>query len=1005
VQPTGRGFDFLANPRLVLREGVPWIAAGPESSRISAPLRADGVAWARIRLAAGTVAPPVPATPKREFNAGADGKISIGVDGAHLEFAGIRFAYRPELARFDCQRCRAATGFGDRVITMLGNDELMSWTRGADGSLRDPVRIPPPPGRPAAALWSDGSGVILETAPNADEARSQFVWDGKAWSDHRTSRLARRTDAAWDWDGEGTLKVRGRPCQIQFDRFPRLDFEDVDPAEDRRGAPLRSLADDRVVYRTAGGRWYSVTSSGLPEPLSESPPSMPDNAAVGDLSFTRWPTDGPFPRCTLAGMDGSSTISLKVESGLIRDLDGWDSSSELLRIADDRMRVRMRAVGVYREIQLKDGRLDLSPPRYLRDFENDRREAGLPLRKDGPLALNKGHGILCGELLLGVPGPKGLTGLDAGSAVPLSLSRLGGASTLEYVVPDGSRYRVQVDRVLDSIVRIATEPTIDRTRWEVSGGNIELVAEAKDGRRFLVEAAGVPPKPLDRKREDMAELVRSTDAGLVPQRADRGSLRLTRGGDRPLTVIMRQAADGLTLDHLDANRIGNLDDGLMTFSPRWVTRYARSGETLSVHSVVPAESGPKPVETLPLGGGLFARHIGSRGWELRTSEEPDAPRWDLERFTGPERTYLAGESAMFEAGNDWWRRSRLDGSIVERRVGADLASLANPTAFRDGEILADGEIRWSLDPDGTPSKIANREVAPRRLAKVESGPWTISLDRGGDDLSVAVVGRRMAVADGSLPIDFAVAVGGGRGHDWIIDRFGLHGSHQGTSRWTPHSDEPLASLGDAEPVRLAGLDWQGEIQRALPDRGGAWRLPMAEDPGLVRSDGRLLDSWTSGSRLAIRLGTDGQANFFRRPMASDPWFRYPSIDLGSACEAGRFAFDVPVALALAGSGDGSPPSACVRMRLGWERFEFGSGTGSSRFLLAEPEPVEPPYGSAPRDEWLTTSDLDLTAIRAATNDLGPISLAFPFEGRLFLLGEDRSAWIELGKRWRDRPLP
>jgi hypothetical protein len=1009
IEPASRGFMLPGKPQLVMRDGIPWIAVTTGTDRLSAPLLATGIVWGRMQSADGTVAPPLAALPKRKLEAGPGLKASVGEEGAWLEFAGMRFEYREELERFDCQRCRAATGFKDRVITLLGNDQLVSWGRGPDDSLRDPVRIPRPDGLPVGALWPEGTMVVLEVGSTPGDSPARVAWDGKSWSDHERSKLRRSEDAAWSWDDlQETLTVEGHSYRILPERWPRLDFEDVDPAEDRREAPLRSLEDGRIVYRTVRGQWYAVASTGLPVLLDAPPVPMSDKAAVGNLTFARWPTDAAFPLCTLTEEGGTVSISLKVESGLIRDLDGWDSLSQVLRIADDRVLIRMRAAGVHREVKLTGGRLEISPPRLF-PSEPESFELGRPIRDDGQLSLDGNHSILRGGLNLGTPGTRGLANLDVKSMVPLALSQVTRGRVLEYAAPGGSRFRVQTDRVLDSVVQTAAEPAIFRTGWEATAGTVELIAESKGGRRFLVEEAGLRPDPIERSRADAVALVRGPDSGLVPQRAEQGALRLVRDGGQPLTVTIRQAAGRITLDHLDADRIESLDDGLMTFSPRWVTRYVRSGEKLGVVSIVPAADGPKPVESLPLGGGLFARHADTGAWELRLSPEADAPSWSLDRFTGPERTYLAGDGSLLQVGDAWYRRSLPDGSIVERRddFKLELAALASIAAFRDGDILAGGRERWSLDSQAVPTRVTSEgaDAAPRRLAETESGPWKLSLARGGDELSIAVLGRRMKAADGSLPIDFAVAVGGNREGNWIIDRFGVEGSQQGMSRWTPHSDEAQESLGVLSPGRLAGLDGEGDVHRVLAVRGDVWRLPSREDPRLVRSDGRLLDSWTSGSRLEIRIDVDGQAIFLRRPVTSEPWFRYPAIDLGFACDGGRFAFDLPVAVSLASSGMGSPPSACIEMRLGWEQFDQGSSDGAGRVLLSEPETVEPQHGAEPRVEWLAASDLDSSSVLAAMAGIGPIRLSFPFGNRLFLLGEERSAWIELDERWRDRPLP
>jgi hypothetical protein len=126
------------------------------------------------------------------------------------------------------------------------------------------------------------------------------------------------------------------------------------------------------------------------------------------------------------------------------------------------------------------------------------------------------------------------------------------------------------------------------------------------------------------------------------------------------------------------------------------------------------------------------------------------------------------------------------------------------------------------------------------------------------------------------------------------------------------------------------------------------------------------------------------------------------VDKNEACMGGRFAFDSPRDLIRARHPKRGTIEACVALKAGWEWPE--EQEGGVEFVVEPPTEVPPEYGPVLHPDWLLGSDLDENSATPEPSESGNPIIWFPYEDRLFLVGERNVMWVELDKRWRGRTV-
>ena len=1009
LHATTNGFDLFAAPAIVLQRGAPCVAIGAKPTRLVAPIQNGEITWSLLVPEDGLAEPPLPRAPGLECKDAQGTVVRVQDSAASVEFAGVRFMYRPGEACFDCNRCLAATGLGDRIITLLGNDELISWSLAANGSLIDPRHVPPTPLPAARAMWPIDGGMVMEAASATENGRERWRWDGVEWKTYLTPRLARTANASWNFVGDDQLTLRGQTYRFQFDRWPSLDFEVMELTGPSPSESLRTERAGLVAYRTSGNRWFRVPQGGMP--ISCDPPQpVQDAFKLGTLRIDRHAEPGlTSPRCVLSSADAETPVSLCVDNGLIRDIDGWDSNCEIVRIASDRALIRMRASNVFRPVELHDKQIRMLAPVVAKQFIAS--DHGDPVRQLGRLELKPNHSLRCGDIDLGVPATSGFRKIDPAQFLPLAQRPDG---SICYAAHDGV-YSLNPSLILDSIMQI-DERQFSASAWRRTSRGLEFMATDNLGRSFPVEPMRIASEPTaDAGAQEcmLVEGMTTPDCYKATRSSNATSMTLVRAHPTPSEItLMSTEAGRIELAHTRATRIEADDAGFVTFSESWVAQYKPSLDVFRLESVVQAKNFRKPIDVKPLGGGLFARRTDGRGWGVRIAEDINAPRWPFGALLGAERTFLADRNTALETTAIWSRSSDLDGTVRKRWGDARAAPIATANAYRSGEIIVSDDARFRIGGDQAieQSKV---DVAPRDRGRFESmpaAPWSIVLAKSGSELQLTHRGIKLSLEDGALPMDFAIAAGAEDSQACLIDRYGTKRLSKSDEPWSAHPAEVRDSLAKNPPNRARAFVSDGSLRRfigtKLKDTPVALVLPHGTgiEFKIVPLE-KSIDSWTRGARLEIQLGTDGMVHFRRASASSTRWIAYPPIKKDDCCSVGRFAFDIPTRLLLAARPGGSKPEACVEMRLGWEWPTSAAGSRSGTALdVIKPTAIEPEFGPIARDQWLSGTDLTPEQLVDAESKAGQPIIWYPFIDRLFLVGDRSVVWIELGDRWRSRSL-
>jgi len=1010
LHATTNGFDLFAAPAIVLQRGAPCVAIGAKPTRLVAPIQNGEITWSLLVPEDGLAEPPLPRAPGLECKDTQGTVVRVQDSAASVEFASVRFMYRPGEACFDCNRCLAATGFGDRIITLLGNGELISWSLAANGSLIDPRRVPPTPLPAAPAMWPIDGGMVMEAASATENGLERWHWDGVAWKTYLTPRLARAANASWNFVGDDQLTLRGETYRFQFDRWPSLDFEVMELTGPNPSESLRTERAGLVAYRTSGNQWFQVPQGGMP--IKCNPPQPIQGAfKLGTLQIDRHAEPGSTsPRCMLSSADGETPISLRVDDGLIRDVDGWDANCEIIRTASDRALIRMRATNVFRPIELHNNQLNMLAPIVAPKFIANNH--GTPVRQLGRMELDSNHALHCGEVDLGVPTTTGFRKLDPAQFLPLAHRPDG---WLCFAPADGGVYSLNPNLTLDSITQLDTKK-LTASAWRQTSIGLEFVATDSLGQSFRVDPVPFSLKPTnDTGAEDcmLVEGTASPDCYKATRSSNAASMTLVRTQPTPSEITMLGADAGrVELAHTRASRIEADDGGFVTFSDTWVAHYERVANVYRLDSVVPAKDFRKPIDVKPLGGGLFARRTDGRGWSVRIDEDMNALRWPFEALLGAERTFLADRNTALETSGNWARSLAMDGTVRKRWADARTAPLAIASAYRSGELIVADKRRFRIGGDQAieESKADGTPCDPGRFEFLTAETWAIALAKSGSELQFAHHGVELAVTDGALPMDFAIAAGAGESHTWLVDRFGAKMLSNTEDRWSAHSKEVRELVANTPSSRVRAFNHDGSIGRFIgtnrAEASNALLLPRGPDPQFepVTLD-KSIESWTRGAELEIQFGTDGMVLFRRKNAGSSEFLEYKPIKKDDCCSVGRFAFDVPSRLLLAARPGGTKPEPCVEMRLGWEWPIAAEGSRRTTALdVKMPTAIEPEFGPVSRQEWISDTDLTLKKLVDAERKAGKPIIWYPFMNRLFLVGDRSVVWIELGDRWRSRSL-
>jgi len=999
MQATETGFDLFAEPQLVLQEDEPSIMVRSGTSLFTAPIRSGAVDWTVLAPRRATN-PPAPRALKRSFTTPTGTMIRVESNGSRIEFGGMQFRFIASDARFECNRCLAASASADSVFTLLGNRKLVEWKQNAQGALVDPRPLPPPPNAQPTALWTDGKALVVDSIDATGE-HILWRWDRTVWSPYVIPTIVRAPGARWDWHNNDQLVIDGESYSMAKHQWPLLDCEVIDLAGNPTSPCVRTDAGGVVKYRVKDGRWFQLRENRMPITCDE--PSAPKaNYRVGQLEFNRWPTAGNLvPSCKFAGIN----VSLVIEDGLIRDIDGWNAESQMTHITSDRVLLSMRAKNIYRPIELKGGKLTMLDP--LVDNTPNAITVAPPIKQDAQLKLN-GNNLVCGKVVMGQPSQDGFELLRPGRIIPL----LNKDDALDFAQGD-SVYRTRIGSILDSIERTRSNIKIASVNWESSDGVLRFVVTSVNGQRFQMDPRDRDLKPVSESRSGTLTSIATSDKKdcFVATKPNAKALTLQRSKPEPMEITLQlETDDKARLVHTEAKYIENSEGGFTTYSDDWVARYIATSDGYRLASVKRIESAAARTAIHALGSGLYAQRSADGGISIKTREKPDAALWPMSAFGPADRWYLTAENQILEASSAWTRISTLDGDVLKRWAGDHAKTIANDNAFREGKYIFDGANGFSVSTmDGVVPSDAKANNSERGRIKPDlARVWAISLRNRGADLQLTYLGVSIPPSDGALPMDFAVAMGSNEAGSWVIDRQGSACTTNRETRWSAHTTDVRASLAKSSGVRLSAIEADGKPQRfvASSRNGLPIKLALPSSPAgqLHPTSGTVINSWTIGEGLKVFLGEGDKVYFSRQLRDGAKWFSYPPIPRDQCCRFGRFAFDSPVRLILATRPGDSTPEPCLEMELGFEWPTKVDSTRGTVFQITRPTAIDPEFGPIPRSEWLTQSDLTLEALDHYGQSTGKPIIWFPRSDRIFLIGDSSVIWIELGRRWQN-PSP
>ncbi len=950
------------------------------------------VDWDAPPSRAPITASTAPRTPRTEMKLG-DGNpvLLVNETGAMFFLAGEPFRFLPDLARFECNICKSASSIDGRLVTLLENNKLVSWTL-VDRRATNPQFILDPPEPPTPLLWESIEGdLCIKTASPADRTNIWRLKNG-AWQAEFPNRFSAAEGALWNWLPETRrLSFRGTDYGFAAGSWPRLDFEQFDLS-----AAPRTTPEGGVLFRSASNWWYLLQGT-LPV-LSEAPSPLPEtNIVLGQLQIK----GGSPVECTLGG----SPVKLWVKDGLVPDLDYWRQDPPVVPLTSDTALVPVGESGAYRRILLRNGQLRLLAPELVPNpvplaFK-------LNLEQQG-LALGPGHELRVRDASLGTPDSSGFPQFNASTVVPLHHEPAG----VLKVVAKGRMYSMSTSaamNLLDSIVEAGDATEIVRTEWVMGAEKRPMFVQTRRDGVLLVEGPKglerAPPQTVSGAPMLVHDAMKDNSfiAQIQPER-----IRLTKP---EYDITLRKGADGkIALEHQQAGRIVASEGGFTSYSDTWAARYVVEKDNCILRSVEPVTEPERLALLAPkiLGGNLFAHRLQIDGsWSIGISQERPGPAWPFSALSEPpSRAYAAGSERSLEFGRNWRRITDTRGIVTDRLAVETPHPLGDINARRRGKyVLTTKGIYSTTSLEPVPENAALPE--PGSIPARQIGPWKLSLERSGAALAVSYDEIDLTVSDGALPLDFAVAVGAGTSGAWLADRLSVVGLAGEAAPRSRHTTAARNALAAHQPVRMAFIDSDTSPMRTIAARQGdpSSELLLANASGTALepiSAGPLLNTWTQGESLDVRLNDTGKVEFRRRDSAKQ-WQRYPLIALKDACIDGRFPFDTPQDVIIARNPKRPVEQACIVMMMGWEWLDQ-KRDGGVEFVLEPPVVIPPKYGPVLNSEWLSQTDLDAASATPNLSDSGTPIIWFPYEDRLFLVGERNFMWIESGNRWRDRPV-
>jgi hypothetical protein len=1022
LSPTERGFRELSGPELVTAGNEAAIRMSAATSSIVVPITGGSTRWNRIAFDQRTEPPP-PVT-----NLGSMAQLGDAWQFVRIEESGVvelrrgdrSFEFRPPERRFATTVCSTATAIRDRVVTATSDgDAVLLWSIEANGALYDPSLVAPPDGLRVIQLAPGESDDCFVADLTSDDGRtSRMAWREERWFDYEQSPAMAAKGARWSWNRSDELRLDGQHTyRLLKDRQPMLECDKVELGEGPAGDSLRSMPNGSIHYRGIGGQWFELLDGAMPampRPIG-APRPLDHRFAAGDLSFSRWQSSAKdAPDCTLQLNGVPVDIDLRIQAGLLQDIDGW-GSDPLLPSSTGAIYIVSPSRKTSRQLSVNQNTLRLGAP-SLQHVEVDRSKPFDPLttrRKSGAFTLSEAHEVQFETFELGSPSEHGfhIFNQDPRSMVPLGIEADGGL-----VVSVGGRtVRFNPKRPMDTVALVESGSAIVRTAWESDGGKARFVAYSRE--------SAVPGQEL-REEIDPKTFMRSaltplpvghlhcfgvSTAQCIEVAREGDGLRFDRGGPNSLSMRMlpRAIDDQLAFEHLSAKRIELQSEQLHAFSKSSVARYVRSGQKLRLLGVQPITQEARSVMSLP--GGLVARRSETGAeWSLRLADAPDAQVWPLSSLLGPDRVFVGAASGLLEASKRWTRIVAVgDGSVVARSPDGPGCRLAERSVYRNDSLLISGQDRFTIGRGGEIARVDSESpVPPLGSAQLRSNfGWALSLPRRDAACEIRFDEEILEVRNGALPMDIAIAPPPAGSSVRVVDRHGVEYLSDAAGRWRRHGDATRATMALAVPGPLRGVDDRGEVRRVVEVPDGAstssFRFPDTPDDDLQRIEaGVRLESWALGAKVELRVETGGTVRLTRINGADR--YDYLPVERIQACEVGRLAFDIPEQLILAKVPGTTTIDACVVMRSGCEWLDSKADGKVRAMSRTAPEAEEPEFGPVIKPEWLDGTDLDAAVSAAVGETAGAPVIWYPFGERLFLVGERNVVWIELGRRWRGR---
>ena len=1024
ISPTEQGFRELSDPELVAAGNEAAIRMTAATSSIVVPVTGRSMRWNRIAFDQPTE-PPAPVTNLASMAQLGDAWQLVrreGNESIELRHGDRSFEFRALEGRFATTVCHTATAMRDRVVTAAsGGKAILLWSLEANGALYDPSVVAPPDGLRVIQLAPGESDDSFVADLTADDGRMRrMAWREGRWFDYEQPPAMATKDARWSWNRKDQLRLdRQHSYRLVEGRKPLLECDQIEFGGGPPGDSLRSMPNGSIHYRGIGGQWFELLDDGMlgmPQPI-RTPEPLDHSYMAGDLKFSRWrSTAKDAPDCTLQLNGAFVEIDLRIEAGLVQDIDGW-GSDPLLPSQTGEVLVVSPSRKTSRQLSVKQSTLTVGAP-SLRHVDIDHPERFDPLvkkRKLGDFTLSEAHEVQFGTLDLGSPSEHGfqIFNPDPRSMVPIGIE----ADGRIVVSVEGRTVRFDPKRPLSTVAAVESGSTIVRTAWESDGGKALFVAYSREGAELGQERREeIDPKTL--RRSALKPLLPShlhcfglSTTQFIEVAREGDGLRFDRGGQDSLAMRMlpRTIDDRLAFEHLSVERIELQSGRLHAFAKSSVACYVRNGPKLRLISVQPIKQ--EPLQVMSLSGGLVARRSKTRSeWTLHLADAQDEKVWPLSSLLGLDRVFVGAASGLLEVSRRWTRIVAVgDGTVITRSPDSPGCRLAGSSIYRNESFLICGQDRFTIGRDGEVARVDSESpVPPLGSAQLRSSSgWALSLPSCDAACEISFDDETLEVRDGALPMDMAIAPPPDSSSVRVVDRHGVEYLSNNSDDWRRHGDAARAYMALAIPGPLRGVDAQGEVSRVVEVRDGAsiasFLFPSTPADDLQRIEsGVRLESWALGAKVELRVETDGKMRLTRINGAHR--YDYLPVERIRACEVGRLAFDVPEQLILAKVPGTTTVDACVVMRSGYEWFDSKAGGNVRAMSRTAPEAEEPEFGPVIRPEWLYGADLDSGVSGAVGETAGTPILWYPFGERLFLVGERNMVWIELGGRWRGRGM-